>query len=356
MRTILHETHWEPNPHLPRTAFICEAKKLISIISKAPTWSVMIPVYNRTRFLTEALDSVIAHGIDRSEMQIEVIDDCSTENDVIGLIKTRYGDRISVYRQPKNVGMAETWNGCIERAKGELVHILHDDDFVTHGYYAEIESLAHKYPSVGLYATRNFFVDDESTITDVSFRIRELEKPTKAVEWFFYQNPIQCAAVTVRRSAYAKLGGFRSDMGYVVDSEMWARVISSEGAVVSRKVLASYRMGKDTETHRLLRSAQALKDICQLYELFARQYQSFCIKQGRARVSAMAWDQYLKFKRVGDNAAAAANYAMWAQLTPLSRRTARRLDTHVVAYIRKARKVVWRRLVNLAQKNEKSHA
>lgn len=196
-----------------------------------------------------------------------------------------------------------------------------------------------KYPSVSLYATRNFFVDEESIITGVSGRIRELEKPTKAVDLFLYQTPIQCVAVTVRRAAYEALGGFRLDAGFVVDCEMWARVTSSCGAILSPKVLASYRIGDDTETHRVLRSAQGIKDICHLNALFAQRYASFCVERGRSRVSTMAWKQYLKFKWMGDDVAAANNYAMWTQLTPPTERIARNFDRRVGAHIRRAREL-----------------
>ena len=296
----------------------------------------MVPVCNRTRYLTEALDSVVAQAFNRSKMQIEVVDNSSSENYVMSLINRSYGDRVSFYRQSKHVSMAENWNICIQRAKGALIHILHDDDFVAPGYYTEIESLAHKYPNVGLYATRNFFVDDESIITGISGRIRELEKPARAVDSFFYRTPIECAAVTVQRTAYEALGGFRLDMGYVIDCEMWARVTGSHGAIVSPKVLASYRVGIDSDTSRVLRSAQGMWDICRLHELFAQRYPSFRKDEGRSRVSEMVWDQYLKFKSMGDDEATAANYQAWAQLTPTRQRVARRLHSRIMPYIRRA--------------------
>src|SRR5262249_8146765 len=151
--------------------------RMNSTASETPTWSVLVPVYNRTRYLTDALDSVVAQGFDRSKMQIEVVDNCSTENDVMSLVNRSYGDRISFYRQPKHVSMAQNLNTCIQRARGTFIHILHDDDLVAPGYYTEIETLSHKYPNVGLYATRHFFVDDDSIITGILDRIRELEKP-----------------------------------------------------------------------------------------------------------------------------------------------------------------------------------
>src|SRR5713101_4912562 len=103
-----------------------------------PTWSVMIPLHNGTKYLIEALDSVVRQEFDEREMQIEVIDDCSTLGDAESVMKTRYGDRVSFYRQPERVGMAANWNTCIERAKGSLIHVLHQDDFIADGYYTEI--------------------------------------------------------------------------------------------------------------------------------------------------------------------------------------------------------------------------
>src|SRR5262249_23206416 len=99
-----------------------------------PVWSVMIPVYNRTKYLAQALNSVLAQGFDQQEMQVEVVDDCSAEGDSEDVVKAINPKRISFYRQSRRVGMAANWNTCIERARGRLVHILHDDDFVGAGY------------------------------------------------------------------------------------------------------------------------------------------------------------------------------------------------------------------------------
>jgi glycosyltransferase involved in cell wall biosynthesis len=176
------------------------------------TWSVMVPLFNGTRHFVETLDSVLAQGFDEREMQIEVIDDCSTEGDSENIIKTRYGGRVSYYRRPQRVGMAANWNACIQRAKGSLIHLLHQDDFIANGYYMEIKELADKFPNVGLYSTRSFYVDNDSIITGVTGRIPELEQPANTTNPFFYATPIQCAGVTVRQASYEALGGFRPDL------------------------------------------------------------------------------------------------------------------------------------------------
>jgi hypothetical protein len=216
-----------------------------------------------------------------------------------------------------------------------LIHILHQDDFVANGYYAEIKRLADQYPTVGLYSTRSFYVDNDSIITGVTDRVPDLEQPTKRTEAFFYETPIQCAAVTVRRTSYEDLGGFRLDMGYVTDCEMWARVVSAHGAIVSPKICAFYRVSNGTETHRALRTTEAIRDICRLNDLFAQRYPTFSVQRGRSRVSKMAWEQYLKFRRLEDDVAATINYEMWVQLTSASQRLAQRFSSRIMLYILK---------------------
>ena len=207
----------------------------------------MVPVYNRTKYLCETIDSVLSQGLSNEELQVEVIDDCSPQNDPEPLVRTKYGERVSFYRQAQRVGMAANWNSCIQRAHGKFIHILHQDDFVAQGYYREIQRLAVTHPEVSLYSTRSFFVDAESIITGVTKRVRQLEEPTRSTESFFYETPILFPSVTVRRSAYEALGGFRLDLGFVTDCEMWARVTESHGALVSTKVCAFHRLDNEHE-------------------------------------------------------------------------------------------------------------
>jgi hypothetical protein len=164
---------------------------------------------------------------------------------------------------------------------------------------------------------------------EITGRIRELERPARSIEPFLYQTPIQCAGVTVRRTSYEALGGFRLDMGYVTDCEMWARVTAAHGGVVSPKIKASFRIGHGSESNRALRTAEGIKDISRLNDLFAQQYPTFSVERGRARVSEAAWQGYWSYTRKRDNTAASANWEVWAQLTPAHRRLARYVGTYI---------------------------
>src|SRR5687768_18494148 len=114
-----------------------------------PLWSVMIPVYNCSKYLPDALESVLMNNIPEEEMQIEVIDDASTDADVKAIVERIGKGRIKYFRQLENVGSVRNFETCINRSCGDLVHILHGDDRVKKGYYEKIGNLFQKYPDAG---------------------------------------------------------------------------------------------------------------------------------------------------------------------------------------------------------------
>ena len=104
-------------------------------------WSVMIPVYNCINYLKYTLLSVLEQDLGPLIMQIEVIDDCSTDGDVEDLVYKIGKGRIKYFRQNVNLGSLRNFETCINRAKGKYIHLLHGDDMVKLGFYQEINYL-----------------------------------------------------------------------------------------------------------------------------------------------------------------------------------------------------------------------
>src|SRR6476659_2783793 len=104
--------------------------------SPRPYWSVMIPTYKpRADYLKQTLRSILQQDPGSEQMQIEVIDDCSMD-DTASEVTPRVGaGRVTFHAEPKNRGLDNTWNRCLERARGDWVHILHQDDFVLPKFY-----------------------------------------------------------------------------------------------------------------------------------------------------------------------------------------------------------------------------
>jgi GT2 family glycosyltransferase len=300
----------------------------------SPFWSVMIPTYNpRKDYLEKAIGSLLEQDQGPERMHIEVVDDCSTKVDVASMVKDIAGERVGYFQNPTNLGLAGCWNACIARARGVWVHILHQDDYILPGFYQRLEKAAQSRPEVGLIASRSLFVDEQGIIQNVTPRLRNLEHGGHAVDDFFYTspyaNPIQCPGVVVRREVYAILGGFRSDLKYTLDCEMWARVIGICGGVVVPDVMASYRNSSGNESSNLWRTAEALRDFTRLNGIFAERYPDFDADHAKSDLCDRALISANEFSKMGDKKAAQANLRYWRQNAPVKRQLIRFMSNTV---------------------------
>lgn len=266
----------------------------------------MIPTYNCAKWLPRALGSVLEQDRGIGLMQIEVVDDCSSD-DVQPVVETVGRGRVTFWRQPANIGAIGNFNSCVERSNGELVHILHGDDFVLPGFYSEIENMARTHPRAALLATRSFFVDEDEVINYLTQRLRSLEQPSSCCSEMFYKNNLQFAGVVVRREFYCSHGGFMESLVHTADWEMWTRAILFGTGVVSPRVLAAYRVFDGNDTSKLARTAANLEDLLRLSEVLQTRHAEY--RKGLAVRYAvdLGWQQYLQFSALGDRAAAQAN-------------------------------------------------
>lgn len=92
-----------------------------------PKVSVIIPVYNVSKYVCECLDSIINQTLE--EIEIICIDDGSTDN-TIELIReyTEFDKRIAILKQ-ENQGAGAARNLGLSIAKGEYLSFLDPDDF-----------------------------------------------------------------------------------------------------------------------------------------------------------------------------------------------------------------------------------
>src|SRR6266404_604797 len=122
-----------------------EIKPLPDSVSR-PQWSVMIPAYNCSQYLIENIRSVLEQDPGEEKMQIEVVDDGSTDTDVESLVYKIGKGRVRYYRQPRNVGSLRNFETCLNRATGHYIHLLHGDDKIKNGFYKEIENIFISFP------------------------------------------------------------------------------------------------------------------------------------------------------------------------------------------------------------------
>lgn len=230
---------------------------------KRPLWSVMIPVYNCYPFISFCLQSVLMQDPGEELMQIEVIDDFSTDGDVEALVREIGKGRVKYFRQASNSGSLRNFETAIQRSKGYRVHLLHGDDGVKAGFYAEIDHLFSAFPAVGAAFTKSTHIDELGK-ESAEWPFSLLEQPgiipdflEQAAQALILQPP----SIVLKREVYENLGSFYG-VHYGEDWEMWTRLGSKYEVAYSPVTLALYRSGHGTNiTSGSVLSGQNIRDI-----------------------------------------------------------------------------------------------
>jgi len=296
-----------------------------------PQWSVMIPTYNNDDYLPRTLTAVLEQALPADEMQIEVVDDCSTAGDAGSLVRKIAGDRVAYFRQPANLGVAQNLSNCIARSRGQLVHLLHGDDFVLPGFYERLGQGFAAAEEIGLAFCRYSYIDQNGTEIDRA----PLEQKTPGplpdrLRRLASEQRICAPSVVVRRTAYERLGGFDRRLRCTEDWEMWVRIAAAFPVWYEPATLACYRMHDAGNTGRNVSSGDDMAYTGKAIDLFA-DYLPAAIagdvtRRARETYACAALDMAYSLWQAGDRRAARAQLGVAFRLRRSPRVAARFLQ------------------------------
>lgn len=249
-------------------AFVSE-KELDS--GARPFWSVIVPIYQRTRFLEECLTSILNQDPGPEEMEIIVVDDASP-SDLSGMVHGLGRGRVRYRRNHTNIGLYPNTNRAICGAQGKWIHILHDDDWVGPEFYREMrKSAEHAPPSVGVVFCmyHSWTEQDRSVWSPPAFRDSDGVMPREFLSRMSLGNPLNLPAVIYKRAAFADVGLFREDLPFTADWEWYVRSMVKLGWYHNTKTMAFYRVHDHNLTQTLTRTGRAAENIRRSLDIFA---------------------------------------------------------------------------------------
>lgn len=103
-----------------------------------PMISVIIPVHNKSRYLGDCMNSLLAQSIDSDKCEVVFIDDGSADDSLILCkgFESKY-DNVRVFHQ-ENQGVSAARNAGIDRAVGKYILFLDADDKLSDNAIADI--------------------------------------------------------------------------------------------------------------------------------------------------------------------------------------------------------------------------
>lgn len=194
-----------------------------------PIISVVIPTYNRARFLPAAVASVRAQSYPCDE--ILIVDDGSIDDTTA--VVAALGPGVRLIHQA-NAGPAAARNRGIDEARGDLVAFLDTDDRWLPGKLAAQVELFRREPALGLVCADMAIENDAGVrLVESNFVQRGLQQGFAALDGrpipdaprrLLALNFINTSTVMAKRQLLVELGGFDTRLRYGEDLELWLRI------------------------------------------------------------------------------------------------------------------------------------
>lgn len=228
------------------------------------TISVLIPTYNRSALLREALASVLNQTI--SDFEVLVIDDGSQE-EIEAVVDAFRDERIRYLRQ-LNQGPCVARNYGIRCARGEWVAFLDSDDhFLPQKLAFQLECLKRN-PEAGLVAGGHRMIDQGGA--PILERHPWKSRPVLNLETLLNGCPFTINSVLVHKEWLERADGFDPEMrGQAEDWDLWLRLASLGCQMIwSPAIVCTYRMhGQQRVRNGEAQQASILRSFEKLFQM-----------------------------------------------------------------------------------------
>ena len=204
-----------------------------------PAISVVIPLYNKSEYVLKAIHSVLAQSFLPTE--IIVINDGSTDNS-LEVIEQINDDRIIILNQ-RNEGVSVARNVATRRAVSEYVAFLDADDWWDKHFLESMMQLIVRFPNADLYGS-NYYIVKNQVATPAKVGVADDFEEGYINYFEVYSNtfwvPINCSFAIVRKEVFLSIGGFKPNLKFGEDLDLWIRMaLKSQVAYVNKRLAYS---------------------------------------------------------------------------------------------------------------------
>ena len=217
-----------------------------------PLISVILATYNGSRFLWEAIESVLYQ--DYNNLELIVIDDSSTDIEVWNILE-RYkkeDSRISSYRNDKNMERSYSKNLWVTKALWEYIAFIDDDD-IWHARKLSKQMISlRKDTNLAIIWTHARFIDEWGKILWETNHLKI--NPKDISENILFTNQFIHSSVVLKKEVFLSVWGFSTVMNLCEDYDLWLRILSSSFGTNIWEPLVNYRVrAMSTTAHNVYR-------------------------------------------------------------------------------------------------------
>lgn len=224
-----------------------------------PKVSLCVPAYQAERHVRSTIESLLAQRYLDFELVI-VDNNCSDGTSEI--LKEFDDSRIRVIRNESTLPLVDNFNRAVELCRGEFVKLVCADDILHPECIARQSAVLERHPEVALVSVQTDFVDDDGLLLRPARGLRGIigrQSADRVVRQTVRSgtNPVGAPmAVMFRRDDFIRSGGFRDELLFLSDADLWLRLLQYGDFYGIPRTLASFRFGSTTVSARMAARSQ----------------------------------------------------------------------------------------------------
>ena len=227
-------------------------------MDKSPKVSVIMPAFNREKFIAESIRSVLNQSF--KDFELIVIDDGSTDKTLSVANEFSSDPRVKIFKNDSNLGIAKTRNKAVKFALGDYIAPLDSDDIWLdrEKLRKQVEFLDEN-PDYAMLGGDIMHIDLNSTpVKKVLFPIYDSLIRNIILQF----NPFAQSTLLIRKSAIEKFGGYSTEYAICDDYDLWLKIGTKFKFTNIPQVLCGYRIhGNNITQTRRLTAAREIREI-----------------------------------------------------------------------------------------------
>lgn len=216
-----------------------------------PKISILMPNYNYEKYISLAIESVLSQTYENFELIIS--DNASTDKSV-DVIKGFKDKRIKLITNSQNISLYQNIERAKNIASGELLTILHSDDYYESDFLKEIVNAYNQFPDKKVFITGvyNFHEQKNQFNKHYPFNLSDIINK-KSVFIDLCSNNVIGNGVNSAFSydLFKSKPIYSEKYKYAADYELFLRLSLNHDFVYINKILANYRIHSNNLTHAI---------------------------------------------------------------------------------------------------------
>lgn len=219
-------------------------------IIKTPLVSVIMPAYNASDYIMEAIDSIIAQTF--TDWELIIVDDGSTDKTSEILSEYLTTDSRICYYYQENGKQGKARNLAISKSKGEYLAFLDADDlWINNKLEIQLEQIQLKKADLVFSNAFVIYNSEKIDLNKVIHCHQGFLDSNEGLDRMIERNRIPILTVLVKKSRVIEVGMFseKLEIQNAEDSHLWLKLLINKCVLYgSNEILAIYRVHKDSVT------------------------------------------------------------------------------------------------------------